>query len=288
LEGPPHPGERGDGRRRAPGPRRGRLDARGDRGGHRGAARARVADGAAAVRGDAGRPGRPRQRARGARPTGAAVGPAGGGRGARHRAGGGLVRAPLGRRQVPRPGHLPAAGRPAARLPPAAPGLGGLERRVDAHRHPALPGAAGGDGHQAGVGLRHPAVQRPVHRLVGDGGPDRPGRPGDLVGDAAVRRLHPRQPAARRRTEGAGGAVAVPAQLAALREPPLHPAGERPGIRLPRRARPAADPVAQVQVAGAGRQGRPDRAQPDLGGEAGRPADHLRLRPDAGARDEPG
>ena len=85
----------------------------------------------------------------------------------------------------------------------------------------------------APVGVRHPALQRPLARQLGARRPHRPHRPGRLVGQRARRRLRPGQPAARRRAAGAAGAVALPAQLAPVLQPDLPARRADPGVRRP-------------------------------------------------------
>ncbi len=89
---------------------------------------------------------------------------------------------------------------------------------------------------EAPVGVRDPALQRPLRRQLGARRPHRPHRPRRLVGQRAGRRLRPGQPAARRRAAGAVGALAVPAQLAQVLQPDLPARRADPRVR---RAAPA-------------------------------------------------
>ena len=156
------------------------------------------------------------------------------------------------------------------------------ERAPDRHAGLARPARAGRP--QAPVGVRHPALQRPLRRQLGARRPHRPHRPGRVVGERARRRLRPGQPAARRRAAGAAGAVAVPAQLAQVLQPDLPPRRADPGVRRPaparaRRGRPAGR--AAAAVADSAGPGRPRR---ELDGEARRPADRPRRAAERRAR----
>ncbi len=180
---------------------------------------------------------------------------------------------------------VPAARRPAARLPPAAGDHGSRPGRIDAGGEPGVPRLPRIDGGQAGLGLRRPAVQRRVRRLLGDRRPARPRRPRHLVLHPAVRQLRAGQPAARRRAGAAAGTVPVPAELAALREPALHPAGTGAGVRRPRRPCPRPDRAAEGQAEEGALRRAADQARPGLDGEDRGAAGHLRPRPAPGTAD---
>ena len=111
-------------------------------------------------------------------------------------------------------------------------------------------------------GARHrpdgAALPGALGRVVGRRRPRRPRRPGHLGRGRARRRLRADQPAARRRAGRARGAVALPADHPAVREPPV-PA--RRGRARARAARPRGLPPGRdAGRRGQGAQpGRPDR-----------------------------
>ena len=134
------------------------------------------------------------------------------------------------------------------------------------------------------LGVRDPALQRPLHRQLGAGRPDRPHRPRGLVGRRARRRLRPGQPPARRRAAGAAGALALPPQQPAVLQPGL-PAGRAD----PRVRRPAAAGAGRGRPAGRSAASVADPAGPGgprrrLDRQARRPADRARGAPQRGAR----
>ena len=110
-------------------------------------------------------------------------------------------------------------------------------RRVD--RLPRVTGPARQAGREPGMGPGHPAVQRAFEKILGHRRFDGSRRPGGVVGRAARRGFHSGQPAARGGAHRADGAVAVPADVAPVRQPAV-PAGRGdPRVRLrpaPRRA----------------------------------------------------
>ena len=62
---------------------------------------------------------------------------------------------------------------------------GDTEAEAHVDRHAGVAGAAARAGRAALLGPRHPALQRPLPRLVGCGRPDRPHRPRGVVGRAS-------------------------------------------------------------------------------------------------------
>ena len=105
---------------------------------------------------------------------------------------------------------------------------------------PAAAAASGAARCRPDLGPGDPALQRALRAVLGHRRPDRPDRSGGVVGRRARRGLHPGQPAARRRAEGADGTVAVPADLAPLRQSAV-PAGRGdPRVRLHPQPRPVA------------------------------------------------
>ena len=192
-------------------------------------------------------------------------------------------------RTGPRPGRSTAAGSGEASFEiPADLPLGYHTLRARSRRsgggdaadhHPGLARVPGARGRAAGLGPGHPALQRPVARVLGGRRSGRPDRSGRLVGRRARRGLRPDQPAARRRAGAADGAVAVPADQPALRQPALPPAGADPrGGRSGRRA--SATPIAALRAGLDTQRVVADRRpQHGLDGQAGGAADHLRRAP---------
>ena len=239
------------------------------RGGARREPRPAVAADAAAGRGGAGGRGRP-------------------GQGARRRTatrcrlwveleGGGPGRPAPGRRPGCRRGRSTAsasARRPSSCRPSCRSGWHRLNAEtpqgisiVPAGRH-ARPGrAARGADRAAGLGLHDPALLGALQPVVGHRRPGRPGRAGRLE-RRPRRRLRAGQPAQRRLAGAADGAVAVPADDPALREPALHPGRGHPRGRLHVVGRAAAARVARRRRAPGQRQ-RPDRPRRGLGGQVG-------------------
>ena len=84
------------------------------------------------------------------------------------------------------------------------------------------------------VGPGHPVVQCPIAKILGHRRFDGPHRARRLVGSPARRGFHPRQPVARRGAHRADGAVAVPADVATVRQPDVPAGGGDPRIRLRR------------------------------------------------------
>ena len=165
---------------------------------------------------------------------------------------------------------------PAARLPHPARPLRGA-RRVDAgDHHPGLAGVPGPDGRAAGLGPGHPALQRAVPAVLGRRRPERPGGSRGLVGDRARRRLRPGQPAARRRAAGADGALALPADQPALRQPDLSARRADSRVRRPRRQSAGQGRPAAGRARNEAGPIRRDRPQPILEGQAQGAQDHLR------------
>ena len=123
------------------------------------------------------------------------------------------------------------------------------------------------------MGVRGPALQRPLDPLVGHRRPGRPRRAGAVGRPRARRRLPARQPAARRRGGAADAAVALPADQPPLRQPALSAHRGRRRVRRPAGGRPG-----RAAAAGGGgprRQRRAHRPRRDVGGQAtcaGRPA----------------
>ena len=168
--------------------------------------------------------------ARGRRRPGPARGRARGRDLAAARPGRPLGRAARRRRHPGRRGDVRGAGRPAARLPHAARQLGRQQGDRHADRHAGLARAPGRRGRRPELGVRGPALQRPVRGLVGRRRPARPRHAGHLVGGPRCR-LRPGQPAARRRAAAAARAVAVPPVEPALLQPALPPGRGHPGVR---------------------------------------------------------
>ncbi len=108
----------------------------------------------------------------------------------------------------------------------------GPGRRSHRDHHPALGGDAAERGRPALVGAGRPALQRPVRDVLGRRRPGRPGHPVPLVGGARCG-LPADQPAACGRAGAADGAVALPADHPAVRQPGLHPDHRRRGLRRP-------------------------------------------------------
>ena len=113
-------------------------------------------------------------------------------------------------------------------------------------------------------------------RVVGRRRPRRPRRPGHLGRGRARRRLRADQPAARRGAGRAGGALAVPADHPALRQPAL-PAG-RGRARAGRGSttRPTAGSPRSAAAARAPERRRPDRPRRRVDREDGGPAAGVR------------
>ena len=137
-------------------------------------------DGAAVPGGRAGR-GEHLLGARRRRRPGPARGRARGRHVARARPGGPLGRATRRGRHAGRGGDIHGAHGPATRLPHAARHLRRREGHRHAHRDARVARAAGGGRRRALLGLRGPALQRPLARLVGRRRPGRPRRARDLV-----------------------------------------------------------------------------------------------------------
>lgn len=155
---------------------------------------------------------------------------------------------------------------------------------VDPDRDAGVPRLPREHGHQAGVGLRGAALFGDVGGLLGYGRPAGPGRHGHLGGHAALRQLHPGQPAARGRADDPHRAVALPAEQPPVREPAVHQARVDPGVRLPEASGAAAGAVAEAASEAAAGDVRPHRPQRHLDGQGRGVAHRVRLRPLSGAR----
>ena len=136
---------------------------------------------------------------------------------------------------------LRTARRPAAGISRAAPSGRLVRHQHPRRRLPRVAGAARPAGPKPGMGPGHPAVQRPLAKILGHRRFDGSDRPRGVVGGPARRGFHSGQPAARRRADRADGAVAVPADLAPVRQPAVPAGGGDPRVRL----RPAPRPHPQ-------------------------------------------
>ena len=140
-----------------------------------------------------------------------------------------------------------------------------------------LAGTATAARRQAHVGAGRPALQRPIRKILGHRRSDRPDRSRGVVGRPSRRGIHPGQPAARRRADGADGAVAVSADVAPLRQPALSAPRGDPRVR--RTCATAAASAGHGASCSRTRRSRgPDRPRRRMEGQAGRAAERLRGR----------
>ena len=106
-------------------------------------------------------------------------------------------------------------------------------------------------------GLGGAALQRPLAAVLGHRRPDRPGGPCGLVGHRAPRRFRAGQPVARRRAAAADGALALPADQPALRQPDLSAGGTHSRVRDGHGPAAGQDRQAPGRPEGRGWPGRP-------------------------------
>ena len=106
------------------------------------------------------------------------------------------------------------------------------------------------------AGTRHgawpPSCTVSARKILGHRRFDGSDRPCRVVGGTARRGFHSRQSVARRRADRADGAVAVPADLAPIRQPDVPAGGGDPGVRL--RPAPRAHPQGPGVCAGTRRR----------------------------------